>query len=496
MTPPRISWFYVLISASLLLVTVSLYWPVLQHDFVHFDDTRYVLENRALQHGIDQTVIEWAFTTDRMGTWHPLTWLSHAADWSLYGASAGGHHLTSLLLHAFNALLLFGVLRRMTGSLWASAFVAFVFAAHPLNVASVAWVASRKGVLSTTFWLLTMWTYVGYAKRGGVGRYLLVVLAFALGLMSKPMLVSLPIVLLLLDVWPLGRMGWDGRARAEARLVAEKIPLFLMAAAVSAIVFLVRRAGDPVAWADRWAQVPGGYLLYLQRIFWPAGLATPYPPSEAPSAGQTVLAASVLLAVTALVIHGRRTRPFLAVGWAWFIVTLAPVIGFVQIGAHPMADRWTYVPMIGVLIMVAWGVPSLLPKERFARAALGTAGAVAVVALLVATRAQIGYWQNTETLFRRAIAVTDDNRTARYNLAWYLARNDRPDEAVEYYRQAIEISPEHFPSHHNLALLLIEEGRTDEAVEPLCEAIRLTGPEDEAIRERLTEHLKGAECPP
>ena len=495
MASSRIIWFSVLIAASLLLATLALYWPVSEQDFVHFDDTRYVLENRAIQHGIDGPTIEWAFTTDRMGTWHPLTWLSHAADWSLYGRDAGGHHLTSLVLHAFNVLLLFGVLRKMTGNLWASAFVAFVFAVHPLNVASVAWIASRKGLLSTSFWLLTMWSYATYTQRGGGGRYALVLLAFALGLMSKPMLVSLPFILLLLDVWPLRRMGWNGRGNGEARPVLEKLPLFAMAAAVSVVAFLVRRVGDPVGWADRLAQVPMGYVVYLKRMLWPAALATPYPPSSAVTGPELLAAAFVLVAITAIAIQGHRKRPYLLVGWLWFLATLAPVIGFVQIGGHPMADRWTYVPMIGVLIMVAWGVPSFLPSGGFARAALGAAGAVVVVTLLVSARAQVGYWQNTETLFRRAIAVTENNRTAHYNLAWYFAKTDRPDEAVEHYHRAIEISPDHFPSHHNLALLFIAEGRTEEAIEPTCAALRLVDPAQEVLRERLIEHLQGAPCP-
>jgi len=482
----RITSFSVLISASLALVTLLLYWPVFDHGFVHFVDTRYVLENRAVQHGIDGATVAWAFTTDRMGTWHPLTWLSHAADWSLYGSDARGHHLTNVALHTLNVLLLFGVLRKMTGSLWASAFVAFAFAVHPLNVASVAWIASRKGVLSTTFWFMTMWAYVDYVTRRGVRRYLLVLLAFALGLLSKPMLVSLPLILLLLDVWPLRRSGWN---------LLEKVPLFAMSVAVSIVVFLVRRVGDPVGWVERLAQVPVGYVVYLERLLWPAGLATPYPPMSSPTAWQVAVAALVLLGVTGFAIHTRREKPYIAVGWFWFLVTLAPVIGLVQIGGYLMADRWVYVPMVGILVLVAWGLPSLLPREGFGRAVLGGAGAVVLVALFVVARAQVGYWQNTETLFGRAITVTEGNRTAHYNLAWYFAKNDRADEAVTHYRRAIEISPEHFASHHNLALLLVEEGRMKEAVEPLCTAIRLTDPADEALRERLTEHLHGVPCP-
>jgi hypothetical protein len=490
-----IPWFSFLIPASLLLVALGLYRPVLEHGFVHFDDPAYVTENRAIQHGIHAATIEWAFSTDRMGTWHPLTWLSHAADWSLYGSNPRGHHLTSLLLHVLNVLLLFGVLRTMTGRLWASAFVAFTFAVHPLNVESVAWIASRKGVLSTAFWLLTMWAYVRYAGRGGVGRYLLVVAAFALGLLSKPMVVSLPFVLLLLDVWPLRRMTWNGRATGKGRPMLEKVPLLVMATASSAVVFAVRRVGEPVPWTERLAHVPLAYVAYLKRIVWPSGLATPYPHPPPPAAFEVVIAGVLLLAITAVVIRGRKQRPFLIVGWLWFLLTLAPVIGVVQIGAQPMADRWTYVPMIGVLIMIAWGVPSLAPDSRAIRALSGALAAVVIVGLGAVAHAQIRAWESTETLFRRAIEVTEGNRTAHYNLAWDLARQKRPDEAIEHYRRAIAIDPDHFPSQHNLGLLLLEQGRSDEAVEPICAALRLADPSDAALRARLTEHLSGAPCP-
>lgn len=487
--------FFIPISASLFVVTLALYWPVLEQDFVYFDDHRYVTENSAIQQGIDWTTFEWAFTTDRMGTWHPLTWLSHAADWKVYGSDAGGHHLTNLLLHTLNVLLLYGVLRRMTGSTWASAFVAFVFAVHPINVASVAWIASRKGVLSTTFWLLSMRAYEAYTRQGGRWRYFLVLAFFGLGLMSKPMLVSLPVIFLLLDVWPLRRIGWNGRAIGDSRPFLEKFPLALMAVAVSIVVVLVRHVGEPIAWTDRWARVPVAYFVYLKRILWPTGLATPYPPQVMPTASDMVVATIVLVGVTAVVIQSGRKRPYVTVGWLWFLVTLAPVIGLVQIGAHLMADRWTYVPMIGIAIMVAWSVPSLFPREHIARAVVGGAGVVAVVALLMLARTQIANWQNTETLFRHAIAVTNGNRTAHYNLAWFLAQKEQPDEAIAHYRSAIEIEPTHFPSHHNLALLLIERGRTGEAVEAICAAIRIADPSDERARHELTAHLDGAQCP-
>ncbi len=494
MFQPQTPRFSGLIAALLLLLTWALYVPAIGADFVHFDDPAYVLETHQVRAGLQGSTVRWAFSTDRMGTWHPLTWLSHAADWSLYGNDPRGHHRTSVFLHALNAMLVFLVLRRMTGRLGASAFVAFVFAVHPLNVASVAWVASRKGVLAMTFSLLAIWAYAGYTERGGGRRYAAVLVSFALGLLSKPVVVTLPFVLLLLDVWPLHRMQWNGRAMGDERPFYEKLPMWVMAAAVGAVVVGVRRIGDPVPWLDRWAQVPVAYLTYLGRVFWPAGLATPYPPQPLPTTTAVLVASGSLLAVTAFTILAGRKRPFLAVGWLWFLVTLAPVVGFVQIGAHPMADRWMYMPILGVLIAVAWGVPSFVPQLPSAKVLVAAAGVMTVAALAYGTHLQIGYWQNTETLFRRAIDVTEDNRTAHYNLAWYLAAHDRPDEAIDHYRRALEISPTHFPSQHNLALLVIEERRTEEAFEATCAALRLADPEDQDLRRRLEEHLGGRSC--
>ena len=283
-------WFLGLIAALLILVTLGLYWPALDHGFVYFDDTRYVIENRHVHAGLEARTVTWAFTTDHMATWHPLTWLSHAADWEIYGPDASGHHLSNVLLHVLNVLLLFGLLWRMSRNVWPSLFVALVFAVHPLNVATVAWVASRKGVLSMAFWLLTSWAYLAYARDGGIRRYLLVVAAFGLGLLSKPVLVSLPLVLLLFDVWPLQRLRWNGAPLGDARPVVEKLPLFAMVAAISPVIFAVRAVGDPVPWLARLAYVPVAYLLYLRRIVWPSGLATPYPPFLTPTTVQVVLA--------------------------------------------------------------------------------------------------------------------------------------------------------------------------------------------------------------
>lgn len=482
-----------LIAGMLLVSAVWLYGPATEHELVYFDDTRYVIENRHVHAGLSPSTVAWAFETDHMGTWHPMTWLSHAADWSLYGSDAGGHHLTSVLLHALNGVLLFGLLFRATDRIWPSALVAFVFVVHPLNVSSVAWVSSRKGVLSTAFMLIALLAYASYVKRPTIVRHLGVMLAFALGLMSKPMLVSLPLVLLLLDVWPFQRMTWTGRALHGARPWLDKLPLAIMAVAVAGVAFAVRRTGEPVSWLDRILQAPIAILTYARRLVWPSGLATPYPALDTPSVALAALSLCTLLGATALALSIRRKRPYVAVGWFWFLVTLAPVIGIVQVGDQPMADRWMYVPMIGVLVAVAWTVDSWTQTGR-TLAAVGVGALLLTVALAVQTRAQLRTWENTETLFRHAIAVTPDNRVAHYNLGWYLAHEGRHDEAAQHYRRAIEIAPWYFAPQFNLAWLLWEQGRVDEANEVACGALRVAGPELEAHRTRLIERLGDYRC--
>lgn len=494
MNPPPNHATVALIAVALLISAVCLYWPATENELVYFDDTRYVIDNEHVHAGLRPSTVAWAFTTDRMGTWHPITWLSHAADWTLHGDDAGGHHLTSVLLHALNAALLFGLLYRITGRSLPSALVAFVFAVHPLNVSSVAWVSSRKGVLSTTFMLVTLWAYVRYANRPDLKRYIWVLVTFALGLMSKPMLVSLPLVVLLMDVWPLGRMGWNGRATRGGHPWWDKLPLVVMSSVVGGIAFAVRHTGEPVGWSERLAQAPVAVFVYLRRLVWPSDLATPYPPLETPSVLTVALAVVALLGATVIVIRERSTRPYLAVGWLWFVVTLFPVLGIVQVGDQPMADRWMYVPMIGIWIAVAWTVASCVGDRRSA-VAVTMGAAVVVVALAVQARAQIRTWRDTQTVFTRAIEVTEGNRVAHYNLGWFLAEQGRTDEAIAHYRSAIEISPRYFAPRYNLAWILWEEGRTDEAVKATCEALSVADPDMRAYRKRLLEWLGERRCP-
>lgn len=365
----------------LVVSAAGAYWGVKDNEFVNYDDDEYVTQNSHVQAGLTSEGIVWAFTTTHAANWHPLTWLSHMFDYQLFGPNPQGHHLTSLLLHILNSILLFLVLRRMTDALWQSAFVAVLFALHPLHVESVAWVAERKDILSTFFWILTMWAYVRYVERPGSTRYLMVALPLALGLMAKPMLVTLPFVLLLLDIWPLGRIDLseygdasrdkrDKRPRTGIvlmRLAKEKIPLFALVAASCLVTFAAQRSGGAVQpmeslpFMDRVVNAIVSYFLYIEKMVWPTDMAFFYPyPVHTLPLWQPLGAGLLLLVITVLVIRTARRKPFLLVGWFWYLGTLIPVIGLVQVGGQAMADRYTYVPYIGLFMVVAWGVPASL----------------------------------------------------------------------------------------------------------------------------------------
>jgi hypothetical protein len=365
------------IALALVAITLAVYLPVRQFGFVNFDDPDYVSANAHIAHGLTRAAVLWAFTTGYAANWHPLTWLSHMIDVQVFGVNAGPQHLVNLLLHVLNTLLLFGLLHRMTGARGRSAFVAALFAVHPLHVESVAWIAERKDVLSTLFWMLTMWAYVAYVRRPSWARYLGVAIAFALGLMAKPMLVTLPAVLLLLDVWPLGRTGVTRLLRPRRALVLEKLPLFALAAVSSVMTFLVQRRGGAVStvdqypWASRVANALVEYVVYLGRMCWPARLSIFYPYSQSLPGWSVAGSLVLLVALSVAVFRAGGRRPYLVVGWLWYVVTLVPVIGLIQIGTQARADRYTYVPLIGIFIMAAWGLPDLL---AIARACRGLAG--------------------------------------------------------------------------------------------------------------------------
>src|SRR5438093_12096559 len=411
----------------LALLTAATFWGVRQNDFISYDDPEFVTSNPIVREGLTWRGVVWAFTTPVLANWHPLTSLTHLADVSLYGLNPSGHHTTNLLLHGVNTLLLFLLLRRLTGEDWRSAWVAALFAVHPAHVESVAWIAERKDVLSTLFWLATTWAYVSWVRDRRPGRYAAVLALFAAGLMSKPMLVSLPLVLLLLDDWPLARLRGGGLAGlwrspdGRPGALLEKVPLFAMTAGFSVVTFLVQRAAGAVRLSvfPLWARVENAlvaYVRYLVMLVWPARLGVFYPhPGTAIPAGEAAAALVLLLAISAAAVLLRRRAPFFFTGWFWFVVTLLPVIGIIQVGFQAFADRYTYIPYIGLFVAAAWGVPALVPRSKPARTALAAAAVASVAAMALAARVQVRFWRNSETLYLRTLEVTKNNATIETN---------------------------------------------------------------------------------
>ncbi len=461
----------------LALATIATYWQVTGHDFISYDDLEYVTGNPHVQDGFTPGSFVWAFGTTHTANWHPLTWLSHLLDIQLYGMNPRGHHVSGLLLHVTNAILLFAVFRRMTGAVWPSAFVAAFFALHPLHVESVAWVAERKDVLSALFWMLSLWSYVRYVERPGPKRYLAVVAFFFLGLLSKPMVVSLPFVLLLLDYWPLGRLR-AGLAGGR-QLVLEKVPLFALAAVVGVVTFLAQQGGGTVRSLAahpipaRIANALLSYVFYLGQMIWPIDLAVFYPyPRGFP--WWQVLVAGLLLALLSLFsvrLSGRA--PYVIVGWLWYLGTLVPVIGLVQVGAQARADRYTYLPLIGISLALAWGVPALVARWRYRNISLAVVASAVLAALAVTSAMQVRHWADSEKLFEHALRATRDNDIAHYNLGLGLASQGRTFEAIDHFLAAVRIDPRFADAHNNLGNALEHQGRTAEAIRHYEEALRI-----------------------
>jgi tetratricopeptide (TPR) repeat protein len=462
---------------ALALATVAAYWPVGRHDFVAYDDDRYVADNRHVRDGFSRAGLRWAATTYEGDNWHPVTWLSHMLDGQLFGRRAGGHHLTNLWLHVLNTALLFALLRRMTGSRWRSALVAALFALHPLHVESVAWVAERKDVLSTFFGLLALHAWAGWVARPGPARYGLVVLSFALALLSKPMLVTLPAVMLLLDAWPLGRLG-AGPGAAWA-LVREKVPLFLLSIACAAVTVVAQhqagamRTLEEIGLGARLATAVVGWARYLVAMVWPVDLAVLYPHPGHWPAGAVAGAAALLALVSLLVAATWRRRPALAVGWLWYLGTLVPVIGLVQVGVQSHADRYTYLPLVGVFVMAAWSL-GRVDVGRPRRRVVAAVGATALVAtLLVLTRLQLRHWRDSRALFERAVRVTSGNAVAHSNLGVVLRNAGDIAGAVRHFEEAIRIDPRFAGAHANLAEAFAVQGRHAEAAKRYRAALHL-----------------------
>lgn len=479
----------------LFLATLALYSPTLRHSFVDYDDDRYVTENPHIQNGLTPAAIKWSFTTFEQANWHPLTWLSHALDCQLFHLNPAGHHATSILLHACNVVLLFLVLQWFTGCAWRSFLVASLFAFHPLNVESVAWVAERKSVLSMFFFLLTLAAYGWYVRKPKVIRYLLVAVLFAAGLMSKPMIITLPFLLLLLDIWPLGRLHLTSQQASAAppgvvaqfpakpaslsALCLEKIPLLLLSAASAVMTMFVQKAGGAVVSVTaaspllRLANALLSYALYLKKMVWPSPLAVLYPYPHAIPVWQVAVAAAVLLAITMAVLSQRSSK-YLLVGWLWFLGSMVPMIGLVQVGNQAMADRYAYLPLIGIFIMLVWFVFDFANHRQLPVVYPGLAAVLVLVALSWVAHIQFSYWQNDFTLWNHTLSVTRNNFVAENNLGLALMRQGQRDQALARFRAASAIEPNDAVSQFNLGVYSQEQDDLKQAIARYNAVLRLT----------------------
>ena len=475
----------------LVVVTLALYNPVSRNGFVNFDDDRYVTDNPQVQAGLRWSTISWAFTSFDQANWHPLTWLSHALDCQLFRLNPVGHHYTNVLLHAANALLLFLILQWFTGYTARSLMVAALFALHPLNVESVAWVAERKNVLSMFFFLLAVAAYGWYVRKPSVARYLAVAALFGMGLMSKPMVITLPLVLLLLDYWPLGRSVW-GRAPAHVqaerssaaapplwKLCLEKLPLLALSALSAMVTMMAQGAGGAVlssAAHDPWLRLENvvvSYELYLEKAVWPFRLAVLYPYPHALRAWEVAASAVVLLAVTVAVLKNRKHRALVA-GWLWFLGTMIPMIGLIQVGNQAMADRYAYLPLIGVFVMIVWAAAEWARNRQLSGKLLAPVGLTVLFALAAVTHIQLSYWHDDFTLWSRVLAVTRNNFVAENNFGNALIRQGRPNEAIIHFRAAAALEPGDSASQLNLGIYAQEHGDLQQARERYANALRLT----------------------
>lgn len=540
--PPKLAAW---ISLFLVLSTLAVYWPVTNYEFVAYDDTDFVTANPHVQAGLTAEGFKWAWHSEVARNWHPITLFTHMVDCQFFGLNAGRHHLTNLLLHIVNSLLMFFVLKKMTGALWRSAAVAAFFALHPLHVESVAWIAERKDVLSTLFALLTLWAYARYSDEDKAPAprqstrliwYGLALALFALGLMSKPMLVTLPFVLLLLDFWPLGRWklarpkplppdakkrpsrdsGSGGRASTRAQagkddspggglshaasplqaakpaaiveratersfgwLALEKVLFLVLSGIDCCITFAIQKHGGAMLSVSNWpiaSRIQNAliaYIRYIGKMFWPEKLAALYLKTGEWPEWQVVGATLALVAITAAVVAQSRRRPYLAVGWFWYVGMLVPVIGVVQVGMQTMADRYTYVPLIGLFIILVWGACELALRWQLPRLVPGGLAVAALAACMVLTARQVTYWKDSEALFQRMIAATDNNYMAHYNLGNYYSRHDRVEDAIANFREALQEEPNYADAHNNLGGVLLDQKKYDEALSHYTEALRL-----------------------
>ena len=483
-----------LMSLCLIAAVIVSYIPVIHSDFVGYDDELYVTENKLVQNGFTSESFKWAFTTFHSANWHPLTWLSHMLDCELYGLNPAGHHWTNVEFHLVNTLLLFFILFKMTGELYRSAFVAALFAVHPLHVESVAWVSERKDLLSTFFGLMMIFAYHRYIKASVLKNYLLIITFLCLGLMAKPMLVTFPFVLLLLDFWPLKRFQCKKNRNNDLiqpektiyygvkglmRLIIEKIPLFIPVVMSSILTFLAQKSEGAVkalavlSLKTRIANAFVSYVSYVSKAIWPGKLAIFYPHPDNTLSAWSIVGAALLIAVAILLSIGTSKKyPYMAVGLFWYLGTLVPVIGLVQVGAQAMADRYTYIPLIGLFIIVAWGVSDLFKKWQYGTLFLGMSGMIILSALSWKTFCQLSYWKNGIILFENAVRVTENNYLAHNNLGTAYDPVNL-DAAIYHYKAALKIKPDYVVAHYNLGNVLAKKGHIDDAIAHYQEALRI-----------------------
>lgn len=478
-------WLLPLALTMIAAVTVAVYWPVLHNGFIDYDDNDYVTVNMVVQQGLTLKGFLWSFGF-HAANWFPLTWLSHMVDIELFGLNPMGHHADSLLLHVANAVLLCLLLRQLTGYLGRSLVVALLFALHPLHVESVAWVAERKDVLSTLLWFLTMVAYIWYVRKPSLKRYLPVVVLFALGLMAKQMLVTLPLILLLLDYWPLNRLSHrQGEVKSEKVgkkiLLAEKIPLLVLTAVASLITIRAQSSGGALNHAEvgsTFVNIGNGllsYVKYIRNMFWPVDLAFFYPLEVTSVTPLKVAGAAALLAaISGFVIMQRRSRPYLVFGWFWFLITLLPVIGFIRVGSQAMADRYTYVPLIGLFLMVVWGGGELTGRWRHGLPAAAGMATVTLAALSVLTITQIRFWHNSYDLYAHALVTVERNWLAHNNMAILIAQQYRYNEAILHFQESLQINPNQAEGFRNLGNTYQAVGNTQAAIDAFREAVKLS----------------------
>jgi tetratricopeptide (TPR) repeat protein len=459
------------------VLTAAIYWPVLHNGFIDFDDDEYVTVNMAVRSGLTLKGFVWAFTTFHAGNWHPLTWLSHMLDVELFGLNPLGHHVTSMVLHIVNSILLCALLHRLTGFLGRSVVVALLFAVHPLHVESVAWVAERKDVLSTLFLFLTIGAYIGYAGKPSLKRYLPVVVFFVLGLLAKQMLVTLPVILLLMDYWPLNRFRGEGAVRVKVVLL-EKVPLLFLSAIASLIILRAHASVGALFQVEGNAALLNSgnalisYVKYISSMFWPIDLALFYPfePSEI-SAVKVGGAAVLLSGITGLAVAYRNKYPYLFFGWFWYLITLLPVIGFIRVGAQALADRYTYVPLIGLFMLLVWGAAEVAGTWRKGNQVVAGVTVVVIAILSVLTVNQVRYWQNSYVLFGHALAVVERNWLAHNNMGIVLSQHNRNDEAIFHFQESVRLNPKGGAGYRNLGNSLQMAGKNSEAIEAFRQAV-------------------------